>query len=345
MKKAKRAMLTVAAMAAAAMMCVTAAACGTSDPGPSGSDERWNIAEFVAQTDAAKATYDGISRGIAEHKTAIVPSAAVFSAAYGDPADGGASLDEIRSLIYSAIPDTGEVYNNTDSYISDIFTYSRLQLALMEEYESESLIGTYAVTYDWSGFDRDPSYAADQVLGLMVAFQKTVAPDTASFPGAEEETGRTYISQTHMGGDIAADLEYYYDEETGEMGTTTINYHRGGHFEYHFCEANEDFVLFVTGSYDDERNVTLDDGFAAYTRSGMLRCTSGSYDAERFGKENIELIMGYVRSEIDRIEKKIDELEAENAALAEAAGYVSPEEQRSVLVTPDISVLKEMLGR
>ena len=78
MKKAKRAMLTVAAMAAAAMMCVTAAACGTSDPGPSGSDERWNIAEFVAQTDAAKATYDGISRGIAEHKTAIAPSAAVF---------------------------------------------------------------------------------------------------------------------------------------------------------------------------------------------------------------------------------------------------------------------------
>ena len=55
--------------------------------------------------------------------------------------------------------------------------------------------------------------------------------------------------------------------------------------------------------------------------------------------------MGYVRSEIDRIEGKIDELEAENAALAEAAGYVSPEEQRSVLVTPDISVLKEMLGR
>lgn len=77
----------------------------------------------------------------------------------------------------------------------------------------------------------------------------------------------------------------------------------------------------------------------------MLRCTSGSYDAEMLGKENIELIMGYVRSEIDRIEKKIDELEAENAALAEAAGYVSPEEQRSVLVTPDISVLKEMLGR
>lgn len=345
MKKAKRSVLAVAAIVAAAVMCVMAAACGSSGPGPSDTDERWNIAEFVVQTDAAKATYEGISSGIAEHKTAIVPSAATFGAASDDPAGGGASLDEIRALIYSAVPDTGEEYTSADSYIGDIFTYSQLQLALMDEYESESLIGTYAVTYDWSGFDRDPSYAADMVLWQTVSFQRLMAPDTASFPGAEEETGRTYISQTHMEGKITADLEYYYDDETGEMGTTTINYHRGGHFEYHFCEANEDLVLFVTGSYDDERNVTLSDGFTAYTRNGMLRCTSGSDDARRFGEENIDAVMGYVRSEIDRIEGKIDELEAENAALAEAAGYVSPEERRSVLVTPDISVLKEMLGR
>ncbi|HIW03211.1 MAG TPA: hypothetical protein H9692_00615 [Firmicutes bacterium] len=333
----------------AAAVCVCVAGCGASDAAENNAPkaERWNIPAFVEQTECAEAVYDGVYEKISGRfgVSRVTASAASSGSAREAGERTAVGIDEVKDIFASVIGSGSyDIVGLVNSYVGDIFTYGSLQLALMREYESESLIGTYNAEYDWqSAMSAYPDYANNPEIKRVVSFQRAVAPTEARFPGAEK--GRTYISQKHMGGGVSANLEYICDDETGDMSVTTINYHENTtrRFEYHYCEADENFVLVAYGTYDEEYNVDLET-VCAYTENVTVAVNvdSGAYYGLDDGE--ISAIFDYVYSETERINGKITASEEQNYAAAEAAGYESPEVRRGVRVVPDLSVLAELLG-
>lgn len=288
--------------------------------------------QLTAQVESAEKTYTGIYAGL----TSEAGAASAVSVALTSAAKGEVTYDDVVEIINSSIVSAfPNAYMTLNSYIADIFTYSQLQLKLIDEYDKQSLVGTYGVSYDWSGFDANSEYTSDTAMAQEVAYQKRMAPESASFVGAEEATGKAYITQTHESGRRFAHLEYYLDRENDDMGVTTLNYIEGGSFEYHFCEADKAVIIFAGGTHDEDGNVNLT-SIIAHTPQGIAYAVD-------FGEDR-DAVYDYIYSEIARIEGKVEELSSKNAQLAADAGIAAPSAP-SVTVVPDFAILKNMLVR
>lgn len=286
--------------------------------------------EFVTQIGYANAIFDGVYAGISRGASSAVLAS---SARVTEELPTISVIKEIADK-HAVKEEKNQSYANLErSYVGDIFTYSQLQYAIMDEYGAGALVGGFNASYDWS--EANSSQWSDNAdIAAVVGFQRSVAPDTASFPGAVE--GRTYVTQTHRSTSrVTAYLEYYCDENTGESGVTTINYHENGRYEYHYCDAATHFIIAAFGTYDEE-GVTL----SSFNVNAPY--TIVSYE---FSEEDRTILFNYVESERVRIESRIAVLKTNNAAVAERENIETPEDMRNVVVRPDISALASLLGQ
>lgn len=101
--------------------------------------------QLTAQVESAEKTYTGIYAGL----TSEAGAASAVNAALTSAAKGEVTYDDVVEIINSSIVSAfPNAYMTLNSYIADIFTYSQLQLKLIDEYDKQSLVGTYGVSYD-----------------------------------------------------------------------------------------------------------------------------------------------------------------------------------------------------
>lgn len=317
------------------------ASCGAEETGEGVKIQRWNTAEFVAQNEKAESIYNSIYDMVGSKSAAVSANAIGMSLTDNELIE----LDDVLALLDKYEPNAQtEIVGLINTYIADIFSYSQIQLSLIEEYESEALVGTYNVDYsnvDW-GANLEIVDDKDVELKNMLMFLSSVKPFIAQFIGVNQNTNKAYIAQTHRLGssNSEAKLEYFYDEQTGDMGVTTLNWHYSldtgefNGFEYHFCDAVNNFVMTARGTLDSNAQLKITN-VSVYTEEGVFNMWS---------EEDKELVFGYVISEINRIEAEMDRLAEQNAEIVnQAKDFEVPEEPRSVLVKYDYSILKSMI--
>ena len=323
--------LSVIAAALTVLLALSVVGCGQPSSEHTGGQTNVMVdapEEYTAQVGYARDTYDGVYESIAREAGASV----LTSAAGEEVPEEPSTLSAVKALVdkYTIKDEPNNSFDSLErSYVGDIFAYSQLQYAIMDEYGAGALVGGFSATYDWSEM-HSPQWSDD--VNAVLSFQSFTAPNTASFPGAVEN--RTYVKQTHRNSTITANLEYYCDEATGEIGVTTINYHESGSYEYHYCDAATHFVLTAYGRYEN--------GEVTITSFAVNVPNVVTYD---FTDEEKAFIFDYVESERVRIESRIAELDASNAAIAEREGIEIPEELRPVAVSPDIPALASLLGQ
>ena len=329
-----------ATVAAAAMFCsalALSACAGETEKEENNVSGRWNIGDFVAQNEEAKNIYHSIYDGLSR-KT---ESASAYAATVAQNTD----KDDVLALLDNYYANGGiDIVSLINTYIADIYSYSQIQLSLIDEYESEALVGTYNVDYsnvDW-GANLEVVDQIDIQLKNMLLFLSSVKPVVAQFVGVNSKTDKAYIAQTHeLGRDNSeAKLEYFYDEQTNEMGVTTLNWHYSRDtgeftgFEYHYCDAGNNVVITARGTMDANSQLTLTSA-TIYTKRGVF---------SNWKEDDKQLVFGYVLSEVERIEEEMDRLSKRNADLVDSAGnFEVPEEPRSVTVNYDYEILRSMI--
>lgn len=224
--------------------------------------------------------------------------------------ESAVDMDDIRDIINELTePSTSQLSPTMKTYVSDIFSYSQIQLSLINEYDSAALINEYNLTYDETDWDN-----AD--LGsINSTWFKSVLPYTASFSGSDTESGRVYCKQKHTVGanDVLAKLEYYYGSDN-DMGVTTLNWHYNAagklvNFEYHCYDSQTKTVVFAPGSIGSNDQIIFSNIFIFTLDNTYFMGSSPS--------EYRTVLTGFFSSEIIRISDKIKELEESNSALAE----------------------------
>lgn len=336
-----------AALACAAAICAVGVFCGCGEDTPEEGDGgnfsesgRWNIAEFVAQNEEAKKIYNSIYDGLSDNVSAFSYAHKLSAAA-----DDALSLDDVLALLADRLPNTStDVVSLINTYIADIYSYSQIQLSLIEEYEGEALIGSFNVDYsnvDWGANIQANDYT-DIQLKNMLLFLSRVKPVKAQFVGVNMDTDRVYLAQMHevSGDNTNAKLEYFWDEQTGDIGVTTLNWHYSQQtgeftkFEYHFCDAVNSIVVTAVGTMDENSRVSLS-SVTIYTLKGVF---------SKWDEDIRDIVFDYVLSEIDRIEGEIDSLAAQNAAIVDRAeNFEVPEDPRTISVNYDYDVLRGMI--
>lgn len=325
--------LSVVAAALTVLLALSVVGCGQPSSEHTGGQTNVMVdapEEYIAQVGYARDTYDGVYESISREAAASV----LTSAAGRETSEEPPTLSAVKTLIdkYTIKDEPNSSFDGLErSYVGDIFTYSQLQYAIMDEYGAGALVGGFSATYDWSEM-HSPQWSENADVYSVLSFQSYAAPDTASFPGAVEN--RTYIKQRHYNSTVTANLEYYCDETTGEIGVTTINYHESGIYEYHYCDAATHFILTANGRHENGK-VTIN-SFRVNVPNVVI------YD---FTDEEKAFIFDYAESERVRIESRIEELDESNAAIAEREGIEIPNEPRPVAVSPDISALASLLGQ
>lgn len=262
------------------------------------------------------------------------------------------TFEEVQSVVSRNQKDSYSKFIRDQSYISDIFVYSQIQLALTEQYKTEALLDDYDLVYkEANGEEKSgiPSY--------ILSFMKQTRPFRATVTGADEETGRLYFTQSHHfsqnGNEVFAEVEYFHNSDQ-DMGTVTINYHSNNQFELHYINYSLGFYMLGTGTHTDR---VLNEFGVSY-----IRTLEGQLIPSRLSDENDEkIIENFALGEIGRIEGKIKALTEENLKNAEIVGKESAEEsaedqddfteaedvresKKTCSVTLDYKILKEMLG-
>ena len=312
--------------------------------------ERWNTPQFVVQTESAENTYNSIYAGVSGSNSAPVKtsrSALTKTAPASDNSSQGASLQDILSIFDKYNPDgSTNIDGNINSYIGDIFSYSQIQLSLIDEYESEALVGTYNIDYSNVIWEYLPDGVFDMDINFLLGFLQSTKPLTARFIGVDPTTNKTYISQTHkvVNNDVRAKLEYFYDNQTNDMGVTTLNWHYSGdtgafsHFEYHYCDPMSDLILYANGELNesDELEITR---FTLYTQKGMYR-------SNYLDDDDNTAVSQYILSEVSRIESTMHSVEELNSQiLLLADDFEAPAEPRTLTVSYDFSILYGMIRK
>lgn len=329
--------------AACALFCAGCVFSGCQSNGPEENvkTQRWNTAEFVAQNEKAENIYHSIYDGVSQK----ISVASACSEKISSGEEGAVGLNNVLALLDKYQPNSNtDIFGLINTYVADIYSYSQIQLSLIEEYESEALVGTYNVDYsnvDW-GASLEIKDEVDEELRFLLMFLSNVKPIVAQFVGVNQDTDKAYIAQTHKlyGNNSEAKLEYFYDEQTNDMGVTTLNWHYNqdtgefAGFEYHFCDAVNNIVIFAAGTLDENSQLIIKNS-NIYTEKGMFSAWS---------EEDKELLFGYVLSEVDRIETEMDRLAKQNAEIVDKAkDFEVPEEPRSVVVNYDYTILRSMI--
>ena len=322
--------------------------CGEKSPsdmsrGGSGISGNDGIPEsFVMQTEHAEKTAneiysDGVGRGgLFLDKNTVTASAAVSSYV---------TQSQLREFIDGLEPNITEGAFRTTfhSYVCDIFIYSQVQLALLENFGTDSLVNAYEIEYsndDWDEFSAGK---------IDVEWFKAILPYYATFTGADMETGRVYCVQEHLTSYNRArtytELEYYYNSPD-DYGVVTLNLQYGTDgepdaFEYHYCDMGAGFV--VIAKYSVDGDVIKPSYAQIYTSDGYYSVSASSTNGE-FTDERADIVFGYIESDTARIHAKTEEITAANDALAASYGIEHSATNDTCVVELDLGLLTELVG-
>lgn len=318
------------AVALCAVTALSFVACGDR----SGADEKVDGPSVgQKQVAQAKTTFDSI---YSKDGGTFAASSGVQTSATDDSTAAESAYDVIsRNLVFAPFQ---KVW--FESYVADIFAYSQVQLSIVGEYGEAALKDVYSLSYDEVDWDSDTSGYGDWIRKTKLL--------QAAFIGSDLENGNVYCTQIHSptGGISArANVEYYYNSD-GDLGTTTLNWRSDNTFEYHYCNGGKRDVLAAYGTYDDD-GITL-------TRFESMR-SDGIRDSMTFSSNDKKIVIDHVMSEIDRINKKIVELNELNER-DETLGTDSSDGEavltsnsadalKQCKVSLDFRVLSKMLGK
>lgn len=267
-------------------------------------------------------------------RSAVVPRAyRVLEVENGTAETPAPTFEDVRNTLAKYNISPGYVKSLFNSYVADIFSYSQVQTSIINAFGEQALTDVYALTYDTVDWSSDKTPYGDWIKSTKLL--------SASFAGADLESGNVYCTQAHKsnGKLVLANLEYYYNSDD-DMGVTTINKHSDGRFEYHYCSAGTFENLQAFGSYDSNGDITLT-SFGFYCQKGVIVsdfCT----DADK------EIVYDYVKSEVARINGKIESLNEQNERErtvdgTEEAGDTQQAHVSTCAVSLDFSVLARML--
>ncbi len=247
---------------------------------------------------------------------------------------------EIRRQTFAAVRKTLAKYRPIqagsvqlfNSYVADIFSYSQVQTSIINSFGEEALTDVYALTYDTVDWSSDTTGWDNWINSTKLI--------SASFAGADLESGNVYCTQSHKSNNVLvlANLEYYYNSDD-DMGVTTINRHKNGEFQYHYCSAGTYENLQAFGSYDGNGNITLT-SFRYYHQYDII----DSYFCDDADEETV---YNYVKSEVARINGKIESLNEQNKRERTVDGTEEVDSEKehvgTCAVSLDFNILSRML--
>ena len=232
---------------------------------------------------------------------------------------------------------TGSRLTSINSYICDIYNYSTSLNNIIEEYGDQAFLADIALTYE------DVDYTIMQseydLNNNVTWYTERAHLNSATYAGADEETGMVYMVQTHKstmyGDNGTARVEYYYNSDD-DMGVTTVNsYEQNGEttrYGYYFYDLANDFVFSMILNTD----MTI--------RSMELHTSGHTLTSSRISDEEKQAMLEYTLQEMDRITKKTEELKEQNRETSVAEGIETPDIDATCSVKYDFSVLAAMLG-
>lgn len=340
-----------AAVLLSVMLCLTLfalAGCGEKSGGKDdgGTQSADNRVKYTSQIDKAETTYGNIRLASEKNGSLFAEASAegamlarsvlVSASAYGGERKEKVTIRDIKDIIEANASPSLSLANTFNSYIADIFTYMQVQLAIIKQYDIASLINTYNLTYQ--GLD-----LTDVVLrGVSKEVFKAVLPITATFPGADLETGKVYCQHSHISRSdrrvVDTQLEFYYNTDR-DMGVTTLNKHldENGNpvrFEYDYFDFGYGLMIIA--------NADIKDGVIGDFRSLML-CTQNSVVNQRnLPVADYDTVNSFVLSETDRIYGKISGLKEANSAMESELSVEKDETVKSCNVTMDFALLESM---
>ena len=305
---------------------------------------------FSAQIDRAEEMYENFSEksvrtgGLFTLGRAEKSSLAARSALSSSAARESGTLDEIKALVekygYNADYKSGMA-----SYVCDIFNYTMALKTVVDTYGEQSLLGEFG--FDYESIDFEKEILEEQGMSDHVYTQTDLGKLlTASYAGAQEDTGNVYMMQTHSsrvrGQTGIAAIEYYYRSDD-DMGVTTVNSYENNdgeivRYAYNFFDLSSGFVL--TAAFDASENWTSVVMHTGDKNFSFYRSTSSSAITE----EEKETVLDYINAERERITAKTKELQEENRQKAEEEGTIFPEDGIFCKPVYDFSVLKSMIG-
>lgn len=288
------------------------------------------------QIESATDTFENIYSA-SKRKGGLLGQGAVktSSAALDEKTESDSSFERIKDVIFGYEKSFPSFENVARSYVSDIYSYSQVQLSIINKYSESALIGNYRMDYsdvDWSVFNS---------FGTAAWFVR-IHSNTASFPGVDLETGRVYCKETHITSSNAeADtyIEYYYESDEN-MGVTTLNWKKDSNgtyksFEYHFFDFGSNIIM--------QAYYNIFDGAMELIAFNAQYPGNKIYNKE-MSENDSKMIESYILSEIDRIPETADKLAEQNKQIAADEGIEIPDEMRDVPITYDVDVLRSMLG-
>ena len=298
--------------------------------------------KFTEQIRAAEKTYNNIynaseKRGGMFSDTEDISSITKNSSKKS--ADSISNVEKVRTIIRKYQNSYPSFANWAASFIGDIFSYSQIQLSIINQYSEEALINNFEMDYskvDWNVFDY-------KTFGQATWFIR-IHSDTASFPGVDTETGRVYCQETHITSrklNAETTIEYFYNSDD-DLGVTTLNYQTSPEsgektFEYYYFDITGNMVL--VGYYDisDDGSMSFDHFSACYPGNQV--------DSFMVTADENNFINEFILSEISRISTKSEELKANNAKIAENTNLEVSKDLLPVTVEYSADTLKRMLGK
>lgn len=263
-----------------------------------------------------------------------------FSLAADVPVKLAASINEGGSVSYKDVSERlteysvkpGIMQTEFNSYVADIFAYSQVQSSVLKNFGEQSLNDVYYLTYDTVNWVSDKTGYGEWIRSTRLR--------SAAFSGADLDSGRIYCTQSHVSRNdkVLANVEYYYNSDS-DMGVTTLNWRDDGVFEYHFCSAGTYEILRSSGKYSDDGAIRILD-FSFARKDGELRSAACSDEDEEF-------VLDFIRTEIERIKSKIDELHEQNERKRILDGTETGEAEEEHIsvcsVELDFEILSKML--
>lgn len=301
------------------------------------------VDKLTAQIEVAKETYNNIydageKRGGMFSDTSKTNSLTTNNN-LKKSAESESTVEEVRNIIQKYQSSYPSFANWAASFIGDIFSYSQIQLSIINQYSEESLINNFKMDYskvDWNVFDY-------KTFGQATWFIR-IHSDTASFPGVDTETGRVYCQETHITSrklNAETTIEYFYNSDD-DLGVTTLNYQTSPEsgektFEYYYFDITGNMVL--VGYYDisDDGSMSFDHFSACYPGNQV--------DSFMVTADENNFINEFILSEISRISTKSEELKANNAKIAENTNLEVSKDLLPVTVEYSADTLKRMLGK
>lgn len=207
------------------------------------------------------------------------------------------SFDEVRNALAEYSHSGNVTLNLLNSYVADIFSYSQVQTSIINQFGESALTDVYALNYDKVDWASDTTSWAQWINSTKLL--------SAAFAGTDVDNGNVYCSQAHVSNGVLvmANLEYFYNSDS-DMGVTTLNWHSGGRFEYHFCSAGTSEILYAYGNHHENGDISLN-GFTFYRYDGVVTDSYCSID-------DLQLVYNFINSEISRINGKIETLQEQN---------------------------------